>query len=187
MPQLRFYAVAQLPNTLEPDSFYFVENGDYAESYLTSSNGTPRLVGNTLMIGEIIAEEAGNWGGSDRVTIVDDIPARDALASGVGTNLMVMVLDASADSTVDKGSAMYVYQLSADAWHKVSEYESMDLVLSWDTLQGRPASSPQEIDTSVEQAHEHANAAVLEKLDDTGGVLTYKGTPLRTPWETKDW
>lgn len=187
MSQLRFYAVAQLPNTPEPNSFYFVENGDYAESYLTSSNGTPRLVGNTLMIGEIIAEEAGNWGGTDQVTIVDNILARDALASDADTNLMVMVLDASADPTVDAGSAMYVYQLSADAWHKVSEYESMDLVLSWESLQGRPTSSSQEIDTAVGQAHEHANAAVLEELGDSGGALTYKGTPLRTQWETKAW
>lgn len=54
MPEnVRFYKVTSLPVELEPNSFYYVENGSYAEAYLTDATGDPKKVGNTLMIQEV--------------------------------------------------------------------------------------------------------------------------------------
>lgn len=50
MAVLNFYKVTVLPTVLEPDTFYFVSNGDYAESYLTSNTGVLKKIGNSAMI-----------------------------------------------------------------------------------------------------------------------------------------
>lgn len=53
MSAVRFYKVTALPNPLVPDAFYYVQNGDYAEAYLTDSNGVAKKIGNTEMIQEV--------------------------------------------------------------------------------------------------------------------------------------
>jgi len=50
MVTIKFYKVLSLPNVPEPDSFYYVENGEYAEAYLTDSGGNLKKVGNSQMI-----------------------------------------------------------------------------------------------------------------------------------------
>lgn len=47
---VKFYKVLELPTSLQPNSLYFVENGDYAETYITDVNGVAKKVGNTDMI-----------------------------------------------------------------------------------------------------------------------------------------
>jgi len=53
MAAVRFYKVLTLPTTLVPDAFYYVQNGNYVETYLTDSNGVAKKVGNTTMIQEV--------------------------------------------------------------------------------------------------------------------------------------
>ena len=53
MAGVRFYKVTALPTPLVPDAFYYVQNGNYAEAYLTNSNGVAKKVGNTQMIEEL--------------------------------------------------------------------------------------------------------------------------------------
>ena len=53
MSAVRFYKVTTLPTPLVPDAFYYVQNGDYAEAYLTDSEGVAKKVGNTEMIQEV--------------------------------------------------------------------------------------------------------------------------------------
>lgn len=50
---VKIYKVTSLPLVLEPNAFYYVNNGTYAESYLTDSSGTAKLVGNSIMIREL--------------------------------------------------------------------------------------------------------------------------------------
>jgi hypothetical protein len=76
--------------------------------------------------------------------------------------LHVLVTDAAADPTVDSGYAEYVYDGSK--FVKVSEGESLDLVLSWANLLDKPTATVIEIDTAVANTHEHANAAVLDAM-----------------------
>lgn len=50
MANVRFYKVSVLPVELDSNSFYYVENGEYAESYLTDSSGVAKKIGNSQMI-----------------------------------------------------------------------------------------------------------------------------------------
>lgn len=189
MAQLNFYGVNTLPGTLEKDSFYFIPNGDYAESYVTDSSGNAKMIGNSAMINALIAAELANWSGSsNQVLIAADITTRDALAVGAEHNLMVVVVDASDDSTVDAGSALYAYDLATTTWYKLAEYESMDVVIQWADIQGRPTSTSAQIDSAVSQSHTHANKVVLDKITESPeGDMLYDGDPVKTQWAEKNW
>ncbi len=53
MATVRFFKVLVLPTTLVPNAFYYVQNGSYAEHYLTDDDGIAKKVGNTEMIEEL--------------------------------------------------------------------------------------------------------------------------------------
>ncbi|MFG9650985.1 hypothetical protein ACEP3U_22040 [Pseudomonas aeruginosa] len=60
MAQIQFFKVATLPGTLQPDSFYFVENGNYSESYLTNSAGQlPGAATGSSWFEGVITRQAG--------------------------------------------------------------------------------------------------------------------------------
>lgn len=189
MSNIKFFAVTTLPSTLAADAFYYVANGNYAESYLTDNTGTAKMVGNSTMINNIVAQELANWSGSaSQVTIVANIAERDALAETAESNLMVVVIDATDDPTVTVGSALYAYALASETWYKLSEYESMDIVVQWNQIQGAPSSTPAQIDSAVTQAHTHTNMAQLNKIGESEtGDMTYNGQPVKTQWDTKNW
>lgn len=188
MALVKFYKVATLPGSLEPDSFYYVENGSYAESYLTNSSGQARAVGNSAMINALVAEALAGWSGeASALDIVSDIAARDALTDTLDRNAMILVLDASADPTVDAGSALYAYASATDTIYKIAEYESMDVVVEWSSIQGRPNSTPAQIDTAVSQSHTHSNKAVLDKFSESAGQVLYNGNAIQANWETANW
>lgn len=79
--------------------------------------------------------------------IVDTIADRDALTPTNGQQ--VLVIDATGDPTVDSGAATYVWREDPGEWIKLSEAESMDVVLDWSKIQNGPASTPAEIDAAV--------------------------------------
>lgn len=72
--------------------------------------------------------------GGTGAKVVADITARDALTSEEG--LIAYVVDATGDSTVKTGGASYIYDGSN--WIKISEFESMDVILKWADIQGKP-------------------------------------------------
>ncbi|RIA22678.1 hypothetical protein DFO61_3368 [Ectopseudomonas oleovorans] len=188
MAQVKFFKVTSLPGSLEPDSFYYVENGSYAESYLTNAAGVARAVGNSAMINALIAAALAGWeGASNSVEIVDDIAARDALIDTLEVNAMILVVDASADPTVDAGSALYAYDATADQTYKIAEYESMDVVLSWASLVDGPSSTPAQIDSAVGQAHSHSNKATLDLIGADAEGMTYAGQGVTTRWANNNW
>ncbi len=190
MAAVKFYKVATLPGTLEANSFYYVENGTFAESYLTNSAGVARAVGNTAMINALIDQALANWSGaSSTVSIVADIAARDALIATLEANTMILVVDASADPTVGAGSALYAYAADIDTTYKIAEYESMDVVLQWSDIQGGPTSTPAQIDNAVSLAHSHANKSVLDELTDVDNELHYRGARVGggAEWDTTNW
>ena len=65
-----------------------------------------------------------------------DIAARDAIASPY-EGLYALVLDASADPTVESGAAGYFY-VQGTGWKKTFEAESLDIVLDWSDIQSIP-------------------------------------------------
>lgn len=178
---VKFFKVTTLPVTPVADAFYFVVNGTYAESYLTDSTGTAKLIGNTTMIEDLIADNAVN-----SLEIVADITARDALV--LTRNTIVLVLDATDDVTVTTGAATYAYRHSDTSFTKIAEYESMDLILQWDNIQGKPTSTPAQIDQAVTDSHTHANKTVLDLLSEDGdGDLAYDGVKVSSVWQEAAW
>ena len=73
-------------------------------------------------------------GGGAGAKVVADITARDALTSEEG--LIAYVVDATGDSTVASGGASYIYDGSN--WIKISEFESMDVLVDWTDIQNKP-------------------------------------------------
>lgn len=114
--------------------------------------------------------------GKKQAYIKNNIAERDAL---VGTGLQhgdrVFVIDATADATVEKGGAEYLY-MTDNTWLKISELESMDVICNWAHLQDKPTSSVAQIDLAVAKQHTHDNIETLTHLSDDGaGNLLFKG------------
>jgi hypothetical protein len=188
MPALKFEKVTVLPGTLTADTFYFVENGTYSESYLTNASGVARSVGNSAMINALAdARISTALSSLNSLEIVADIAARNALTT-INRNFMVLVQNATGDPSVASGAAMYAFRNSDNAFIKVSEYEGLDVVLNWSAILGGPTSSPTLIDDAVNKRHTHANLTQLNKIgEDGGGSLTYNGTSVSASWNTANW
>ena len=56
---VKFFKVTSLPGSLVADALYFVENGQYAEAYVTDSAGVAKKLGNTSMIENIASHVDG--------------------------------------------------------------------------------------------------------------------------------
>lgn len=111
----------------------------------------------------------------------DTIEARDKLR-GLIPGDKVHVADASADETVEKGWAEYIYGPDF-TFRKIAEGEGLDLIIRWEDVVGKPDSAPKDIDTAVLQQHNHTNKTELDFLSDDGaGHLMFRG---RRVWDGK--
>lgn len=183
---VQFFKVTTLPGTLQPNAFYYVDNGDYAESYLTNQAGEAKVLGNSAMINALIAAALASLPSSGApVLFVADIAARDALDPEEA--VFVLVQDATGDPTVTAGAALYAWNPATSTWLKVAEYESMDVQLTWAAIQGKPTSTPAQIDSAVGMAHSHANKVTLDKLGADADGLTYDGQGVRSRWDSLNW
>ena len=187
MATVKFHKVTTLPGSLDADSFYFVDNGTYAESYLTDASSVAHSIGNSAMITTVAnALITSALSTLNTVEVVADITARDLLATN-DRNQLVLVLDATDDVTVASGAAMYAFRNSDNTWYKVTEYESLDVTVTWASITGKPSSSPTLIDEAVTQRHTHANKAQLDKIGESGGFMTYDGAVVASNWTTTNW
>lgn len=181
--QIKFIKATTLPGTLEPDSFYFIENGTYAESYLTNTAGVARSIGNSAMINALASSIVS---AANNMQVVADITARNALAPTSVT--LALVLDATGDATVAAGAATYVWNEGPDTWIKIAEYESMDVVVTWASISGKPTSAVADIDDAVAKRHTHSNLTQLNKIGEDGdGHLTYNGAAVSVHWDINNW
>ena len=112
-----------------------------------SANGVLQLTSQN----KIPSQYLGSTGGIKSDTVYATIAARDAAGtSGLSVGAISFVTDASADSTVASGWA--IYRWSGTAWTKIYEGESIDPSVwngSWDTLIGKPSATAAEIDAMV--------------------------------------
>lgn len=164
--------VTALPGSLDANTVYLVSTGsDKVELYVTGNTATARRLLNEADIqGLIDASIAGIAG----IEVVADIDARDALT--LTTNTQVLVIDASDDPTVAAGSATYVWRQSTSAFVKISEGESLDLILDWDNIVDGPSSTAAQIDTAVANSHTHSNKTQLDLIGQSAsGDITYNG------------
>lgn len=120
--------------------------------------------------------------GNTTTTIVENIAERDLIASKIPGDRCV-VLDATADPTVEQGGAEYIWMPAkgdeAPYWRKLTEDESQDVILQWESIIGKPAQPVAKIDEAALLAHEHDNKSLLDSLDkDENGRLTIGGKPV---------
>ena len=178
MTAVRIFKETAVPSTLEPNAIYLVGPANdpaTLEVYVVNSAGDAyRKTPGTTEIQALIDASVAGISGTE---IVADITERNELA--LTANAMVLVEDASADPTVDTGAALYTYKHSSTSFNKIAEYESLDVVLSWSAITGKPTSTPAAIDAAVGNSHTHTNASELDKVGEDGsGDPTYDGTNL---------
>lgn len=183
---MRIERVNALPATLTASTMYVVKASEagLAEVYFSNSDGTEaRHVINKAEISSMVTSAVTDF---TNIQVVTDIAARNALAPT--RNVMALVLDATGDATVTTGAALYVFQDANDTWHKVSEFESLDVTLTWGAIQGRPTSTVAQIDDAVGKAHTHANKVQLDKVgEDAQGNFQYDGKYIETNVAVSDW
>jgi len=166
MAQMKIEKLTALPSTLVANTIYMLPHptdANFMEIYVVDNAGvaTRRIPTEQDIQGWIAAAVTG----LSTLEVVADIAARDALSPT--SNVLVLVKDASADPSVDTATAAtYVYELATDTYEKISEFESLDLVLDWANIQNGPASTPAAIDAAVNNSHTHANLTELNKISE---------------------
>lgn len=189
MANYRVFKETALPGALLPNSIYLIgptAEPDYLEVVVTTSDGTATR--RTLSRPDVQSMIDASTTGGNLLEVVDDIAARDALLATLDGNVLILVLDASADTTVDAGFATYAYRHADTSLTKISEGENLDVVLQWSNIQGGPSSTPGAIDAAVSNSHAHTNATELDQIgQDADGDLTYNGASPRISWDSTGW
>lgn len=183
--ELRIERVSALPGTLVASTMYIVTsavNGQ-AEVYFTGSDSA--VVKHTIKSSEVQQMINDSIASFTNIDVVADIAARDALAPT--RNIVALVMNATGDTTVTSGAAMYLFSTATSAWIKVSEYESLDLTLLWENVVNRPTSTVADIDSAVAQRHSHGNAATLNELTTAGNQLMFNGAGINANLSKADW
>lgn len=188
--EFKTHRVTELPTPLEAYAVYFVAptegNPEYVEIYVTSADGTSaRRVINEQDVNTLVEQKLA---GTDEILIVDTISDRAAVDTTVSK--YVYVIDASADTTVTSGGASYLFNTATKDWIKISESESMDLAMTWNSIVNGPSSTAPQIDEAVAAKHNHTNKNSLDKIgEDVEGNFTYGGVAISgtTKWATTKW
>lgn len=164
-------SVPSLPTT--PNTVFLVaptDKPDFMELYVSNRDGTK--LKRHINEADIKALITTTMTAGSKYKIVDNIEKRDELSDKTTS---VFVKDASGDSTVKAGGAFYIYDTDATKWIKISEAESLDINLSWDSIDGKPNVTASQIEDAVGKSHTHANATQLNKINEEDGKLTYDG------------
>jgi hypothetical protein len=183
---LKIRKVTTLPGVYEASTLYLVRNSvnvNLFDMYLSTDDGASvrRIISEVDIDSKINnAIDAFN-----KINVVSTIAQRNALTPT--SNIQVLVLDATGDPSVASGAATYVYQLSNTTWYKISEAESLDVVLNWASIVNKPTSAVADIDDAVTKRHSHSNLSTLNSLGDSGGLLTYSGSPIRAYLDEETW
>jgi hypothetical protein len=182
---IKFAKVNTLPGTFVGSTIYLVKdvNGDFAEMYISNQAGSavrrlPSRSDIQTMVNTAVA-------GTSHMYVVTDIAARDALAPAVVTQ--ALVVNATGDTTVAAGAATYVFNPTGSVWTKISEHESMDLVINWTDIVGRPTSTVAEIDDAVGKTHVHANKSTIDKFSEDAGDIKYNSEFIDPVLRATDW
>lgn len=186
MPKLNIHRVNAVPQALEANSMYVVEDGgslDHCEVFFTGNSGA--VVRHIPKRSEIDGWIDAKVQGLNNTRIVENISERDNLV--LTQNTTVTVLNATDDPTVSSGGAIYAYSVDDDDFYKQSETESLDIIQSWAGLVGKPSSSPAAIDQAVSRSHQHSNQAQLDKIGESNGAMTYDGQTIGASWASTDW
>ena len=185
MANFKIYRETVLPGTPVADSMYVVAPAgtpNYIELYVVNSAGAVRRIPTDA---DITAKINAALSSIAELEIVATIAARDALAPTQAK--YVFVTNATGDATVASGGATYLFNPTGSVWIKVSEAESMDVVVSWASITGKPTSTPAQIDAAVAAVHSHTNKTQLDQISEISGELAYNGGIVKTQWSSVGW
>ena len=186
MTTFQIFRETAIPSTLQPSALYFIappSNPDFVEIYLSNSSGT--ALKRVIQESDVTALIASSGAGSE-LQIVNTIAERNALSPT--KNIQVYVVDATGDSAVASGGATYLYNFTTTTWIKISEAESLELVLSWANITGKPTSTVADIDNAVLLRHTHTNKTQLDLIgENANGNLTYNGALPVIEWTSVNW
>ena len=180
MALFKIFKETALPGTLLANSMYVIAPAgtpNYVEIYVTNTAGVAKRIPTDA---DITAKINAALSAAAELTIVADITARNALLPT--TAKYVYVTNATGDATVASGGATYLYNPANASWIKTSEAESLDVVLTWASIQGKPTSTPAQIDAAVAASHSHSNKTQLDLIGQSGTDLTYNGAIVTTQW-----
>ena len=194
-------AFTALNGVYEPHTQYFVATPPTAsrpegglEIWLSTNDGSNAY--RTLNEVDVMTMMADNASTVTDTYIKSTIADRNNGTYPAGKFSYVYTLDATGDATVTSGGALYLYNPSVigqpgyvegQEWIKLSEQESMDVIIDWDNIQNKPSSTIAEIDAAVAAKHTHDNKLILDKFDESiGGEVTYNGKELRGSYLTTD-
>ena len=159
---------------LVPSCMYIIKGteADEANVHFSDSNGAMSVeLMNTAKITTKISTALSTFSQSIFVTNIAD---RNALA--LTRSVVIMVADASADSTVGSGGAAYMFNADTGTYTKIYEFEGMDVTPQWDNIVGKPTSTTAQLDDMATNGHSHANAAILDATTESAdGNLVYNG------------
>jgi hypothetical protein len=186
MANFKIYRETTLPATPVNDSLYVVVPSgslNYFELYAVNSSGVIRRIPTEADIDAKISTALSSF---SSLEVVNTIAERDTLTPT--SNTQVLVKNATGDATVTSGAATYIYETSTSTWTKISESESLDVILNWANIVGKPTSTPAQIDSAVTNTHTHTNKTQLDLLgQNVGGELTYNGVQVKTEWSSTGW
>ena len=188
MATLAIKRVDALPAVTTASTMYIVKSSTagLVDVYFTNNDNTETR--HIIDQAEIASQITAAVSGFTNIRVVPTIAARDALAPT--RNIMALVLDATDDTTVHAGAALYIFDAESvvKVWNKVAEYESMDVSLTWDAIQGKPTSAVADIDAAVNARHSHANKTTLDGLTEgAGSQLLYKGAGIDANLAVAEW
>jgi hypothetical protein len=156
----------------------------FVEIYFSNNEGNELM--HVINRTEIISLITSSMNSFSNILVKETIADRDDLVLDAMT--LVLVKNASADPTVNSGAAMYMYDAIAANYVKISEYESMDFSLDWNSLLNRPTSSVVNIDDAVSKRHQHTNHTLLDSLSkDAGNNLLIDGNVVKAYITNSEW
>lgn len=186
MAFIQIARVNALPATLEANTLYMVKSATTGLMEMTVTGNSASEVRHLINEAEIQSMINNSVSAFSNIRLTADITARNALS--LDHNSIVLVADATGDSTVNAGAALYFYDVVGNSFTKISEYESMDVVLDWSAIQNKPTSSVADIDDAVARKHSHANISTLDLLtQDANGNLLVDGAYPKTYIGTTEW
>lgn len=185
MAELQFFKETALPLNPEPSAVYLLASATspYLDVVVTASSGLAHR--RSITAADVQSLISANMAAMNDVTVVPNIPARNALLP-LAVVKLVLVQDATGDTTVVAGAAMYLWNPAASSWAKLTEYESLDVTVTWASVSGRPDATPAELDAAVQATnlksptftYSGGNLVGVAYADGSVKTLTYTGSNL---------
>ncbi len=143
---MKIRKVLTLPGVLETDTVYVVKSTDptstldYQIMHMTNNAGTISYSGITFgMIDSHIDNKINAYSSAASSTKIYATYAAMLAATAPLYNEFAHVIDATGDVTVVAGGATYLYNFNTATYVKVSEFESMDVIIDWVNVVNKPA------------------------------------------------